>query len=259
MFTLISTSDLQQLYFDRISKYSCSVTDDNYAVFEKNEHMLILMSEIENYSMAVFDLYKKEFIFFRSGIKHKTRTGYDNDNKHLHQFYAQLHPEDIGFVLDTKIKLFNFLTGLPPTERNNYNLVFNFRMKNKEGAYCQYIQRQMVIESDNEGKPWLVMNINNLLSEQSTKLTLQRHLVNLKTGKFHLFNNELEDGATQLFTEREKEVFALIAQGLDSMAIAEKLFISEHTVNNHRRHVLSKTHTANTIQALVYAKLLGII
>ena len=117
----------------------------------------------------------------------------------------------------------------------------------------------MVIESDNEGKPWLVMNINNLLSEQSTKLTLQRHLVNLKTGKFHLFNNELEDGATQLFTEREKEVFALIAQGLDSTAIAEKLFISEHTVNNHRRHVLSKTHTANTIQALVYAKLLGII
>ena len=108
-------------------------------------------------------------------------------------------------------------------------------------------------------KPWLVMNINNLLSEQSTKLTLQRHLVNLKTGKFHLYNNELEDGATQLFTEREKEVFALIAQGLDSTAIAEKLFISEHTVNNHRRHVLSKTHTANTIQALVYAKLLGII
>ncbi len=112
MFTLISTSDLQQLYFGRISKYSCSVTDDNYAVFEKNEHMLILMSEIENNSIAVFDLYKKEFIFFRSGIKHKTRTGYDNDNKHLHQFYAQLDPEDIGFVLDTKIKLFDFLTAV---------------------------------------------------------------------------------------------------------------------------------------------------
>lgn len=259
MFTLISTSDLQQLYFDRISKYSCTVTDDDYAVFEKNEHMLILMSEIENYSIAVFDLYKKEFIFFRSGIKHRTSTGYDNDNKHLHQFYAHLHPEDLDFVLDTKIKMFDFLTGLPPTERNNYKLVFNFRMKNQEGVYCQYIQRQLVLEPDNEGKPWLVMNINNLLSEQSTKFTLQRHLFNLKTGKFHLFNNEPEVGASQLFTEREKEVFALIAQGLDSTAIAEKLFISEHTVKNHRKHVLSKTHAGNSAQALLLAKYLGII
>lgn len=31
----------------------------------KNEHIFIIMSEIENNSIAVFDLHKKEFIFFR--------------------------------------------------------------------------------------------------------------------------------------------------------------------------------------------------
>jgi DNA-binding CsgD family transcriptional regulator len=51
-------------------------------------------------------------------------------------------------------------------------------------------------------------------------------------------------------TPREREVLAEVARGLDSHAIAERLVLSEHTVNDHVKAVLAKTGTA-TRQALL--------
>lgn len=42
-------------------------------------------------------------------------------------------------------------------------------------------------------------------------------------------------------TSREKEILSFIAEGLSSKQIAARLFISENTVNNHRKNMLAKT------------------
>ncbi len=42
-------------------------------------------------------------------------------------------------------------------------------------------------------------------------------------------------------SDREKEVFRLIANGMKSKEIAESLYISPHTVNNHRKNIILKT------------------
>lgn len=49
-----------------------------------------------------------------------------------------------------------------------------------------------------------------------------------------------------LLTRREKEILALIAQGLTSQAIADRLFLSPLTVETHRRNLLAKFDTTNT-------------
>ena len=51
-------------------------------------------------------------------------------------------------------------------------------------------------------------------------------------------------------TAREREVLGEVARGLDSRAVAERLFVSEHTVHDHVKAVLAKTGTA-TRQALL--------
>ena len=55
---------------------------------------------------------------------------------------------------------------------------------------------------------------------------------------------------THGLTPREREVLAEVARGLDSHAIAGRLVLSEHTVNDHVKAVLAKTGTA-TRQALL--------
>jgi DNA-binding CsgD family transcriptional regulator len=44
-----------------------------------------------------------------------------------------------------------------------------------------------------------------------------------------------------IFTEREFEIISLIRDGMDSNHIGQKLFISPHTVDTHRRNILKKT------------------
>ena len=54
-------------------------------------------------------------------------------------------------------------------------------------------------------------------------------------------------------TDREKEVLCEIAEGLTTKQIAKKLFISEPTVNTHRRNLLSKIGVSNEKFLVRYA------
>lgn len=55
-----------------------------------------------------------------------------------------------------------------------------------------------------------------------------------------------EDSKIPVITRREKEVLALIAEGLTNHEIAEKLFISTTTVDTHRKNLLTKFEVKNT-------------
>jgi DNA-binding NarL/FixJ family response regulator len=54
-------------------------------------------------------------------------------------------------------------------------------------------------------------------------------------------------------TSREREILSLLYQGLSSAEIAEKLFLSERTVENHRANLLDKTGCRNSLSLVIYA------
>jgi NarL family two-component system response regulator LiaR len=60
-------------------------------------------------------------------------------------------------------------------------------------------------------------------------------------------------------TEREREVLALMAQGLNNRAIGERLYISASTVKNHVSSILSKLGTISRTQAVALAVEHGIV
>jgi DNA-binding CsgD family transcriptional regulator/tetratricopeptide (TPR) repeat protein/DNA polymerase III delta prime subunit len=60
-------------------------------------------------------------------------------------------------------------------------------------------------------------------------------------------------------TQREVEVLRLIATGKTDREIADELFISSRTVNNHVRNILNKTAVANRTEAAAFAALHGLI
>jgi DNA-binding CsgD family transcriptional regulator/tetratricopeptide (TPR) repeat protein len=75
----------------------------------------------------------------------------------------------------------------------------------------------------------------------------------LATAVGHFFSDE-SDVAARLST-REKEVYALLAQGLTNLQIAQLLFITEGTVKVHVHHIYDKlgvrSRTALVVQALL--------
>lgn len=59
-------------------------------------------------------------------------------------------------------------------------------------------------------------------------------------------------------TEREREVLALIAQGMSNTDIARRLYLSPKTVRNHVSNILGKLQVADRVQAALRAREAGL-
>lgn len=66
--------------------------------------------------------------------------------------------------------------------------------------------------------------------------------------------NETELGCEAInISERELEILQLVAQGLTTKQIADKLHLSFHTVMTHRKNMMNKLGINNTAGLIIYA------
>lgn len=81
------------------------------------------------------------------------------------------------------------------------------------------------------------------------------------SGKTHLCAEAMEvvkninnsEAGKPILTRREKEILALIAEGLTNVEMSEKLFVSPWTVDSHRKSIMTKLNTKNTAMLIKYA------
>jgi len=70
---------------------------------------------------------------------------------------------------------------------------------------------------------------------------------------------KITDTGYNILTRREQQVMRLLAEGLSSKEIAEKLFISPKTVKNHRSNIMNKLDLHTTVELVRYAAKFGLI
>lgn len=63
-----------------------------------------------------------------------------------------------------------------------------------------------------------------------------------------------EPAEVQLLSPREQEIVQLVRQGLTSQEIAAQLFLSNYTVETHRRNILRKLNMKNTAMLVQWAE-----
>lgn len=76
-------------------------------------------------------------------------------------------------------------------------------------------------------------------------------VLNEVSGKSKKKDREAEKIAS--LTNREREVVALIGQGLKNKGVAERLFISETTVRHHLTSIFDKLEVTDRVELLLYA------
>jgi DNA-binding NarL/FixJ family response regulator len=67
------------------------------------------------------------------------------------------------------------------------------------------------------------------------------------------------DNAYDTLTTREQEIMGMVAEGLSTNEIAERLYISPKTVDNHRSSIMRKLDLHSTIEIARFAAKIGII
>jgi DNA-binding CsgD family transcriptional regulator len=236
--------------------------DLDYSRLEYHVPLLERLDAVEGSSVALFDLHRKSYAFLTSSFKFLL--GYKRDQameRGPDYFYDRMHPEDLPIVLDAVNRTFRFLHGLPAAERRDYALSFDFRMRQAAGGWVRLVQQVVVLEQDRRGGIWLILIVNDVVKDGSLELPAHRQLRSLRNGKLYLFVSDDGPGnrTPPALTRREVEVLGLVAVGMVSREIADRLFISVATVNNHRQHILEKMGAKNSAEAVCYAAELGLL
>lgn len=110
-------------------------------------------------------------------------------------------------------------------------------------------------------KEILKAGVNGYVLKKDTQNELLQAIREVQAGKVFLSNdinkmlivNLQNPDEGKLLTDREREILKLIAREFTNKQIAEELFISERTVETHRKNIFKKTGTNSLVGLIKFA------
>ena len=233
----------------------------NYSILNNHTSQLEVLSERGNSSVFIFDFCKKEHVF-SAGLYETLIDKNDKSAKGIFSFFNHtVHQEDSINLLKRWITSLKLCYAISPTERKNYKIINDYRIKNGKGEYIRVIDQHQVLELDAQGNIWLAVCFIDISPDQDKYTGVRSSIVNFKTGElvWEALEKTKEEHIPIKLSPREKQILSLIKEGYLSKEIAEKLFLSVHTVNTHRQRILEKLNVGTSIEAIRYSSNLGLL
>ncbi|WP_246539043.1 LuxR C-terminal-related transcriptional regulator [Litoribacter ruber] len=200
----------------------------------------------------ILDFYDMSVSNFSNGFEEAH--GIDpKDVKHINQVLALTHPDDMEFVVKAEDRASKFIYETIGSEHiKSYKVSYNFRFKTKKGSYEMFNHQSLILSVDEKGNLGKSLNIHTNIHHLGRKNNYKLSLLGLDGAPSYM-NLDVLGGTDEnecsksflLFSSREMEVIKLVAAGLQSLHIADKLNISPETVKSHRKNILSKSGCKN--------------
>jgi two-component system, NarL family, nitrate/nitrite response regulator NarL len=110
-------------------------------------------------------------------------------------------------------------------------------------------------------KEILRAGVNGYVLKKDTHRELMNAIEEVRHGRVYLssdinkilISNLQNPEEGRLLTDREREILKLIAREYSNKQIAEELFISERTVETHRKNIFKKTGTSSLVGLIKFA------
>ena len=94
---------------------------------------------------------------------------------------------------------------------------------------------------------------SNVLKGYDDSINLFDNIESLSSKISLMMNFEEDDEDTDSLSQREKEILGCVVRGMTNKEIAEKLYISVHTVITHRRNLTRKLQIHSAAGLTIYA------
>ncbi|MDQ8749700.1 helix-turn-helix transcriptional regulator [Elizabethkingia miricola] len=250
----ISTEQFQE-YF---SVYNKSDEKDNSVIYSGITENLKNFA-VGHYFWFVADCITMKTIDVSPNIEIHTPYNHKEwSNQNVQHFLDLIHPEDGQYLLSALVSSARIYKNMRRPEKNNIRFNFYVRMLNHENNYrwvliqapkqCfnkyNQIESSLIVIYDLSHFPINHMPLLSIIDDQGKEIQYSKHIM-LKDTK--------QDDIKPNVTQREKEILMLMAQGLNSPKIAEHLFISYHTVENHKRNLRKKTNTKTSTELIAFS------
>lgn len=187
-----------------------------------------------------------------SGHDDITIVGEAEDSNQLAELIAEKQADVIiidytadGFTIDTIPKLINKNTNskfLAITYDQSANTIIDALRSGVSSHVKKSCSKEEIVDSIRDTGKGQQFFCSKILE------TIQRESIDIKT----IGENPLPENSINL-TTREIEVIKLIAEGYTNNQVAEKLFVSNHTITTHRKNIMHKLGVNNTAGIVMYA------
>ena len=229
---------------------------------QKHIEKIIEMDQFLPYSSTFFCITNTQDLTFEYISKnYNASLGLDSSElkeKGMRYFWSRIHPDDVESWLRALNKLMEFTLGeIPREKRQDASYTWNFRFKNAQGTYVNMVQNTTPLIFDSDNKPIIgLAHYTVLHPDIKLDITASAKLLNAnqeyETVYFNSFSQKLlHDGVTN----RERDIIRLLILDKSSKEISEKLNISSHTVDAHRRNILKKLEISSTGELVGILKL----
>ena len=177
------------------------------------------------------------------------------ENSKSELMLSLLHPDDREKALELTAYFHAFIALQPAESRKHYKASMDFRIRKADGKYIRLMEQTGILELNEAGRILLAVKffteITHLNKENRVRLTLLNDEQEVEDAITVVAPDEQEKDEGPL-SKREKEILQLLGEGHSAKAIASTLFISEHTVKNHRKNILKKLKLKNSRQLISY-------
>lgn len=208
------------------------------------------INPLPNQFVYVINVIDNKVIFCSKSVENII--GYKPGELNIELLLSIVHPDDQDIVFKAIKTAYEF--GQSGNFGSNHNLLqLNNRLKHKDGSYKHIMTSGEIIKTDKTNKMVYqktcctdITDIkgNNLIY---IKIYLNDKLV------FSLSNDAIAERKSRL-TKSELRITEFLIDGLSSKQIAEKLTVSRHTIDTHRRNILKKLELDSTKALLFYGK-----
>lgn len=196
-------------------------------------------------------------------------TGYSPDTlcRQSARFLVEnIYPADLATITQILLEAHHRLASATPQELLDHPLQLTYRLKKADGTWLWLEETKWIIGFTDTGIKDLILGFMQDISQQKTEqeqtiqqlLTQQRNshsllqeVLNQQKRVEYFSLPDLLDPVTQepiSLTKREREVLQHLAAGGSTRTIADQLFISENTVETHRKHLLQKFGVKNSVE-----------
>ncbi|MDO9261080.1 MAG: LuxR C-terminal-related transcriptional regulator, partial [Flavobacteriaceae bacterium] len=222
---------------------------------QKELYLEIIDQIASLFSVGKFYYYILNFENIKMELVHEgTREvlGIEPDQFTMRNALELMHPDDLAHLYEKELIAIDFLfNNIAVDDILLYKVVYLIRLKHLNGHFKTILHQAKALSVTEDGKIQYVLGIHTDVTYLNIPFNHNVSFISskrpsyyaIKTGEFinfeeHTFKNQ--------FTSREIEIIHQLSKGNNFNQIAKKLYVSPHTINTHKKNILSKSGCKNT-------------
>lgn len=197
----------------------------------------------------IIDYVEARFTYFSQSMKELLGISPDEGlAMHPAEYMSKAaHPEDLPRVLEIGNQFQEFCKEVVFEKLKDLRLVTTWRMKNAAGSYVKVVTQTCILSYSSNRIITSVFAGVSVAAFISDFEIATGAVIDATTGdQLASFSSKKTEAEVKL-TKREIQILRLLAIGLKNKEVADRLHISVHTVETHRKHIMAKLEVSAAI------------